>query len=82
MPKKVILKIIVGKKSYKIDLTYFMENWGAPFIITFMILLSSAAIYLTMGNESLANKLAEYAYYALVVGVILQLAAYIKINKN
>lgn len=57
---------------------YLKENWGALFIITFMILLIIAAIYLSIGNEAYANDIAIYAYYALVIGVLLQLASYIK----
>ena len=77
--RKLIIKIkLSSKRFYKLDLTYFLENWGAPFIITFMILLTTATAHLSLGNEPLANKLAEYAYYALVIGVILQLIAYIK----
>jgi hypothetical protein len=61
---------------------YFKENWGAPFIIAFMILLIIAAIYLSIGNEVYANEIAIYAYYALVIGVFLQLASYIKYAKK
>jgi uncharacterized membrane protein len=61
---------------------YFKENWGAPFIIAFMILLIIAAIYLSLGNEAYANEIAIYAYYALVIGVFLQLASYIKYAKK
>ncbi len=46
---------------------------GMPFILAFIILLVLAAIYLALGMENQANKLAEYAYYMLVVGVILEL---------
>ncbi|GEM_PF-5849317 len=56
----------------------FKENPGRPFIIAFMILLIIAAIFLALGNEFLANKFAEYAYYNLVLGVVLQLIAIIK----
>lgn len=48
---------------------------GAPFVVAFIILLTVAAGYLAVGEEALANKLAEYAYYSLVVGVALQLAS-------
>jgi uncharacterized membrane protein YbhN (UPF0104 family) len=72
------MKIKIKKKK----LNYFKENWGAPFIITFMILLIIAAIYLSLGNESYANDIAIYAYYALVIGVLLQLASYIKYTKK
>ena len=63
-----------SKISYKVRLkSYLKENWGAPFIIGFMILLILAAAYLSVGNEAFADELAVYAYYSLVIGVILQL---------
>jgi uncharacterized membrane protein YbhN (UPF0104 family) len=72
------MKVKIKKKR----LDYFKENWGAPFIIAFMILLIIAAIYLSLGNEAYANEIAIYAYYALVIGVFLQLASYIKYAKK
>jgi hypothetical protein len=59
-------------------INYLTENWGAPFIIAFMILLTVSAGMLTSGNEAVANEVAIYAYYSLVVGVVLQLAAFIR----
>jgi hypothetical protein len=61
---------------------YVKENWGAPFIIGFMLLLIVAAVSLSMGLSSLANGVAVYAYYALVVGVVLQLASFLKYRKR
>jgi len=52
---------------------YFVENPGAYPIIQFILLLIYAAIQLAYGNEVLANKAAELAYYSLVIGVILSL---------
>ena len=60
---------------------YFRENWGAPFITGFMIVLLVAAVSVATGSESLANELAIYAYYALV-GVVLQLVCFLKYNKR
>jgi len=57
---------------------YVRENWGAPLIIAFMALLMVCAGALALGNEALANEVAVYAYYSLVVGVVLQLAAFIR----
>jgi len=57
---------------------YFRENWGAPFIVGFMLLLMVAAASLAMGLGVLADELAVYAYYALVVGVVLQLVCFLK----
>ena len=57
---------------------YLKENWGAPFIIAFMAMLLTAAGYLTVGLENIANDIAMYAYYSLVIGVVLQLICYLK----
>jgi hypothetical protein len=57
---------------------YFKENWGAPFITAFMAMLMACAGMLASGSEALANEVAIYAYYSLVVGVALQLAAFIR----
>ncbi|GBC74899.1 hypothetical protein HRbin06_00206 [archaeon HR06] len=71
-------KTKIIKRSIKIPTNYFKENWGAPFIIAFMLLLISAAIYLAIGLSNVANEIAIYAYYSLVLGVVLQIASYIK----
>ncbi len=57
---------------------YVKENWGSPFIVGFMLLLVVAAVSLSAGLSSLANTVAVYAYYALVAGVFLQLASFLK----
>jgi len=61
---------------------YLRENWGAPFIIAFMVMLMAAAGYLCYGLESIANDIAVYAYYSLVVGVVLQLICYLKYGER
>ncbi len=61
---------------------YVRENWGAPFIVGFMLLLMVAAASLSMGLTALANEVAIYAYYALVIGVVLQLACFLKCTKR
>ncbi|MEB3859942.1 MAG: hypothetical protein LRS43_01890 [Desulfurococcales archaeon] len=50
-----------------------LEAIGRGFIIGFMALLVLAAVQLSMGEEEVANKLAEYAYYLLVAGVVVLL---------
>lgn len=57
---------------------YVKENWGAPFIVVFMLLLMVAAVSLSMSLSSLADAIAVYAFYALVAGVVLQLACFLK----
>lgn len=63
-------------------IVYFRENWGAPFVIGFMLLLSAVAVSLVNGLELLANEVAVYAYYALVVGVVLQLVCFLKYGEK
>jgi hypothetical protein len=52
-----------------------LERLGNAFVVAFIILLVSAAASLAAGGEAFANQLAEYAYYFLVVAVVLHLAA-------
>ena len=61
---------------------YVRENWGAPFIVGFMLLLMAAAASLSIGLADVANEVAIYAYYALVVGVVLQLVCFLKYNRR
>ena len=58
------------------------ENWGAPFVLAFIALLISSAVYLSIGNSSIANNIAVYAFYALVLGVVLQIASYVKYGES
>jgi hypothetical protein len=52
---------------------YFRENWGAPFVLGFMFLLLVAVVLLIVGLKWTAEGVANYAYFVLVVGVVLQL---------
>jgi hypothetical protein len=61
---------------------YFRENWGAPLIIEFTLLLIVAAASLSIGLESFANEVAICAYYALVAGVVLQLVCFLKYGEG
>ena len=61
---------------------YVRENWGAPFKSGFMFLLIATAALMVTSSGSLANELAIYAYFALVVGVVLQLVCFLKYNKR
>jgi heme/copper-type cytochrome/quinol oxidase subunit 4 len=77
-----VIEVMVRIICIRIPAWYFKENWGAPFIVGFMLLLMIAAASLSMGLAVLANEVAIYAYYALVVGVILQLVCFLKCNKR
>jgi hypothetical protein len=61
---------------------YAKGNWGYPFIAAFMLLLFVAAVFLAVpGFASLAEIIADVAYFALAAGVVLQLA-YLSRNKG
>ena len=60
---------------------YVKENWGSPFIVSFIILLLSAATLLSLGVSYWAEQIAIYAYYVLVIGVLLQIVCYLKYKK-
>lgn len=57
---------------------YLKDNPGAPFVIGFQLLLLICAGLLIQGNSVMANEVAGYAYFLLVIGVVLQLIAYVK----
>ena len=57
---------------------YFKENLGAPFIITFMVMLMMCAGLLIANMEDSANTLATIAYFFLVIGVTLQFVSFIR----
>jgi hypothetical protein len=61
---------------------FFRENCGSPFIVAFVLLLLFAAISLSVGSSTMVNDVAVYAYYALIVGFILQLVCFLKDRKK
>jgi len=61
---------------------YCRGNWGAPFIVGFMLLLVVAAVSSSMDLAISADAVAVYAYYAVVIGVVLQLVCFLKYSKK
>jgi len=61
---------------------YFKDNPGAPLVIGFQLLLVLCAVLLIQGSSAIANKVATYAYFLLVVGVVLQFIAYVRHRNN
>ncbi len=57
---------------------YLKDNPGAPFIIGFQLLLLVCAGLLIHGNSVMVNEVGVYAYFLLVIGVVLQLIAYVR----
>jgi len=61
---------------------YVKENWGSPFLVGFLFFLVGAAISLSLGLLSLADSLAVYSFYVLVIGVVLQFACFLKYGEK
>ncbi len=57
---------------------YLRKNLGSPFIIVFQMLLLYCAFLLVRGNSNLANDVVVYAYYSLMIGVVLQLVSFLR----
>jgi hypothetical protein len=62
--------------------SYVRVNWGAPFILGFVVLLVIAADSLSVGLADMANEVSTYAFCALVVGVVFQLVCFLKYNRK
>jgi hypothetical protein len=58
--------------------SYFRENPGTPFILAFMILLIYAAVLLIAGRSVEANAAGVYAFYALVLGIVIQIGVIVR----
>lgn len=59
-------------------IVYFKSNPGTPFILAFMILLVSAGTLLAIGRQDDANNVANYAFYALVLGIAIQIGVVVR----
>ena len=72
----IMLTIILYAGTFVLDhpraRIYLKQNMGAPLIIAFVVLLISAAVSFSFGDSYWANVLSEWAYFAILAGVILQ----------
>lgn len=76
----------MDKRYFNKILFYFKGfvrlNWGAPFIVLFILFLMIAGVSSLIGFLSFADSLAIYAYYLLIVGVALQVFCLVKYRKR
>jgi len=72
---------LIAQVSPKIK-EYFKDNPGVPFVIGFQLLLVVSAGLLIQGSSATANEVAIYAYYLLVIGVVLQLFSFVRHRKE
>jgi hypothetical protein len=63
----------VGVLGFKEALIDAFERLGIAMAVAFIITLASAAVFLAIGREDPANRLAEVAYYFLVTAVVAML---------
>jgi len=59
-----------------------VENPGASFIIVFQALILLCAFFLTQESSSLASDSAIFAYFFLIIGVVLQAIGFIRNKKS
>jgi len=52
-----------GKENY-------FDRLGTALVIIFIVLLLAAAVTFSIGNQEIADQLSEYAYFAILIGVI------------
>jgi len=46
--------------------------------VTFQVFLMSAAVFLALGNSPAANQIAVYAFYALLIGIAIQIGVVVR----
>ena len=71
-----IPKVLVSKS--RVVMSYLKGNMGAPFVGAFIIILSVIIISLAIGKGEGIDEMLTYAYYLLVIGIILQLITYLR----
>ncbi len=60
------------------EILTWLERLGKAFALVFIMLLVIAAVFLAKNEEGYANLLAEYAYYSLVISVIIMIVVIAK----
>jgi len=62
--------------SFRGKILFFLRhNWGAAFVVLFVLLLIVSAIELSFGAIRLSNSLSIDGFYFLVIGVVLQITS-------
>ena len=57
---------------------FFRDNPAAVFVLGFQALLMACAVLLVFGMSLLAEGVAVVAYFALVMGAVLQLVSFLR----
>lgn len=61
---------------------YLKDNPGVPFVVGFQVLLVVCVGLLIQGSPAMAEEVAIYAYFLLVIGVVLQLVVFVRRRKE
>ena len=76
MEKRYFTKILFTLKGF------MRLNWGAPFIVLFLLFLIGTGVCSSIGLSSLADSLSIFAYYLLIAGIALQFFCFLKYRKR
>ncbi len=61
---------------------YFRNNPGSLLIVVFQILLVSAAVLAEVGHRLMADEVAIYAFYTLVLGISVSVYSAIRASRK
>jgi len=64
--------------GFRVGIVGFLDRVSVTFTVAFIVMLVLAAVALALGQEGLANELAEVAYYFLVIAVVSQLIVLVR----
>jgi uncharacterized membrane protein YkvI len=71
------------KKNYRRLFKKQLEkNFGLPFLVGFLIILSNAGVLLACGYKDIADELGVCAYLLLIIGVLLQVFCFMKYGEE
>jgi hypothetical protein len=76
MEKRYLNKILLALKGF------VRLNWGAPFIVLFLLFLIGTGVCSSIGLSSVADALSIFAYYLLIAGIALQFFCLLKYRKR
>lgn len=63
-------------------INYLKENPGSGFILAFMFLLIVCAFLLIFKQEGIAERIANWAYLSLVIGVVIKFVRFLREEKK
>jgi len=90
----IVVCVVVVARFFESDLVvfcvflatlvvYVVRGYDCRLLVgSFMVLLVFAAVFLALGNEFFANRVAVWAYYFLVIGVVGLVVEYVRESRR